>query len=424
MAMRYRPATVGVGIAVSILIVVAVVALYSTRSPAPATSASPSVTASPSPTAVAVSPSPSPQPSPTATPNAPGDATVSVTKVTIPAEFRYVVVGSGDDFRVLVLDLGAARAAEVASAHVVRVQSAPAQTSAAVSASADGRVLLLSLDVPEAQSSLYVLRPEAGSSKLLLKGAPRQALVSPDGTRFAVPRADAEPMMTGLWVGSTDDGSMRRLIADHPQFVGSPPVPFAFSPGGTLLVFGLGLGETGYQATLVPVSSAEARIDRSAAGLKIVGGDITAMGPGAGAQFVSEREALVWSSRSAFGGETVAYTFDVTSKKRTDVYRPSGADSFLGSAGWRPRADQFATIEGPTCCGVNLPQVVWLRSRTSSVRKLGEYSFLVDTWWSRDGSRLFGQMGGDDSTSAILDLLTAKPVMQFCLRGGTPGSCT
>src|SRR5207247_9684942 len=122
MAMRYRPATVGVGSAVSILIVVAVVALYGTRSPAPATSPSPSVTASPSPTAVAVTPSPSPQPSPTATPNAPGDATVSVTKVTTPAEFRSVVVGSGDDFRVLVLDLGAARPAAVASAHVVRVQ--------------------------------------------------------------------------------------------------------------------------------------------------------------------------------------------------------------------------------------------------------------------------------------------------------------
>jgi len=37
---------------------------------------------------------------------------------------------------------------------------------------------------------------------------------------------------------------------------------------------------------------------------------------------------------------------------------------------------------------------------------------------------LFGQMGGDDSTSGITDLLTGKQVMAFCLRGGTPGSCT
>jgi len=424
MAMRYRPATAGVGIAVSILIVVAVVALFGTRSPAPATSPSPSVTASPSPTAVAVSPSPSPQPSPTTTPNAPGDATVSVTKVTIPAEFRYVVLGSGEDFRVVMLDLNAARATDVARLHVVGVRTAPAQTGAALSASTDGRVVLVSLNVPEAQSSLYVVRPETGGSKLLLKGAPRQALVSPDGTRFALARADTDPAMTGLWIGSTDDGTMKRLIADDPQFVGSPPVPFAFSPAGTLLVFGLGLGETGYQATLVPVTSAEARVDRAAAGTKIIGGEVTPIGPASGAEFVSEQEAFVWSSRSAFGGQTIGYTFDLTSKRTTDVYRPSSPDSLLASASWRPRADQFATVERPMAGGANVRQAVWLRDRGGSARKLGDYGFLIEMWWSRDGSKLFGQMGGDDSTSGITDLLTGKQVMAFCLRGGTPGSCT
>jgi len=424
MGMRYRPATVAVGIAASILIVLALVALYGTRSPTPATSPSPSVTASPSPTAVAVSPSPSAQPSPTATPNAPGDATVKVSKVIVPSEFHYVVLGSGEDFRVVLLDLDAARATEAATVHVVGVQTAPAQTSASVSASSDGRVVLLTLSVPEAQSSLYVLRPEAGESKLLLKGAPRQALISRDGTRFALGRADRDPATTGLWVGSVDDGTMKRLLADEPQFVGSPPVPFAFSPGGTLLVFGLGLGDSGYQAMLVPISSAEARVDRAAAGTKIVGGDVTAIGPASGAEFSSEQEAFVWSSRGAFGGQTVAYTFDLTSKKTTELYRPSNADSLIGYATWRPRAAQFATVERPMVGGANVAQAAWLRDRGGSARKLGDYSFLTEMWWSRDGSKLFGRMGGDDSTSGIADLLTAKAVMQFCLRGGTPGSCT
>jgi len=415
---------VAVAIAVSIFIILAVVALYGTRGAAPATSPSPSVTVAPSPTAVGVSPSPSPQPSPTATPNAPGDAMVSVTKVRVPAEFRYVVLGSGEDFRVVLLDLDAARATQVATAHVAGVRTAPAETSAAVSASADGRVVLLSLIVPEAQSSLYVLHPEIGGSKLLLKGAPRRALVSPDGARFALARADSDPVMTGLWIGSTDDGTMKRLIADDPQFVGSPPVPFTFSPAGTLLVFGLGLGETGYQATLVPVSSAEARVDRAAAGTKIIGGDATPIGPASGAEFVGEQEAFVWSSRNAFGGQTVAYTFDLTSKKTTDVYRPSSPDSLLVSASWRPRAEQFATVERPMVGGANVVQGVWLRDRRGSARKLGDYAFLIEMWWSRDGLKLFGRMGGDDSTSGIADLLTGKAVMQFCLRGGTPGSCT
>jgi hypothetical protein len=413
-----------VGSAVAILIVLAVVALYSTPAPTPASSPSPTESASPSPTAVAVSPSPTAPPSPTATPIAPGDATIKVSKVTVPSEFRYVALGSGEDFRVVMLDLDAARATEVATVHVVGVQTAPAQTSASVSASSDGRVVLLTITVPEAQSSLYVLRPEAGESKLLLKGAPRQAVISPDGTRFALGRADRDPAMTGLWAGSVDDGTMKRLVADEPQFVGSPPVPFAFSPAGTLLVFGLGLGDTGYQAMLVPIGSAEARVDRAPGGTKIVGGDVTAIGPASGAEFSSEQEAFVWSSRGAFGGQTVAYTFDLPSKKMTELYRPSSADSLIAYASWRPRAAQFATVERPMVGGANVRQAVWLRDRSGSARKLGDYSFLAEMWWSRDGSKLFGRMGGDDATSGIADLLTAKAVMQFCLRGGTPGSCT
>ena len=373
--MRYRPATVAVAIAVSIFIILAVVALYGTRGAAPATSPSPSVTVALSPTAVAVSPSPSPQPSPTATPNAPGDAMVSVTKVRVPAEFRYVVLGSGEDFRVVLLDLDAARATQVATAHVAGVRTAPAQTSAAVSASADGRVVLLSLNVPEAQSSLYVLRPEIGGSKLLLKGAPRQALVSPDGARFALARADTDPAMTGLWIGSTDDGTIKRLIADDPQFVGSPPVPFAFSPAGTLLVFGLGLGETGYQATLVPVSSAEARVDRAAAGTKIIGGDATPIGPASGAEFVGEQEAFVWSSRSAFRSASpiVDATSPAAISRRAFKSLPTPSRSALTAARWPERRRSISSPRTRST-EAHSPSPSWPRLSTATTRT-----------WTREG---------------------------------------
>jgi hypothetical protein len=423
MLMRYRPATVAVGIALAIVVVLAVVGFYAVRSQVPA-SPSPSPAATASATVAAPSPSPSPTASPTASPNAPGDATVKVTKVTVPPEFHYVVVGSGENFRVLMLDLDAARATEVATVQVVGVQTAPAQTRADVSASNDGRAVLLLVTVPEATSSLYVIRPEAGDSKLLLKGKPIRAVVSPDGARFAVARHDADRTLTGLWVGTTADGAAKRLVADEPDFVGAPPLPFAFSRDGSLLVFGLGVGDTGYQAMLGPVSSAEGRVDRAVPGPRIVGGEFTTIGPASGAEFRSEQEAFVWSSRGAFGGQTVAYTFDLISKRTTELYKPSNSDLLIGFASWRPRADQFATTESPNCCGASRPQAVWLRDRGGSARKLGDYSFLVEVWWSRDGARLLGRMGGDDATSGIADLLTAKQVMQFCLRGGTPGSCT
>jgi hypothetical protein len=421
--MRSRPATVAVGIALAIVVVLAVVGFYAVRSQVPP---SPAPSPTPSPTVAAAFPSPSPTatPSPTASPNAPGDATVKVTKVTVPAEFHYVVVGSGENFRVVMLDLDAARATEVATVHVVGVQTAPAQTRADVSASSDGRAALLLITVPEATNSLYVIRPETGDSRLLQKGKQIRAVVSPDGARFAVGRHDADRATTGLWVGTTADGAAKRLVADEPDFVGAPPLPFAFSADSSLLVFGLGVGDTGYQAMLAPVSSAEGRVDRAVTGARIVGGDFTTIGPASGAEFRSEQEAFVWSSRGAFGGQTVAYTFDLISKRTTELYKPSTSDLLIGFASWRPRADQFATTESPNCCGANRPQAVWLRDRGGSARKLGDYSFLVEMWWSRDGARLLGRMGGDDATGGIADLLTAKQVMQFCLRGGTPGSCT
>src|SRR2546430_14376605 len=196
--MRYGAATAIWGTVLAFVIVLAVIGLYAVRSQTPVGRPSPSASPSPS-TAVTASPSPSERPSPTPAPSAPGDATVVVSKVTVPPEFHYLVLGSGEDFRVVVLDLDKARTMDLASIHLFGVRTAPAQTSATVSASTDGHVILLLLSVPEAQSSLFVLRPETGESRLLFKGAPTKALVSPDGTGFALGRPDADRASTGLW---------------------------------------------------------------------------------------------------------------------------------------------------------------------------------------------------------------------------------
>jgi len=70
--------------------------------------------------------------------------------------------------------------------------------------------------------------------------------------------------------------------------------------------------------------------------------------------------------------------------------------------------------------------MAWLRGRDGYARKLGDAGFVVETWWSRDGSRLFARVGGDDSVGGITDLLTGNRIMQFCLRGGgpPPAPCT
>src|SRR5438094_5157937 len=194
-----------------------------------------------------------------------GAVTMQVTRTTVPAEFRYVVLGGGEEFRLVVLDLNAGRAAQVATARIAMPSGAPTGPSAAVAASKDGLIVLVTFVVPDASDSLFVVRPEIGDAKLLLRGEIRGAVGAPEGARIAIGRNDEDPSLTGLWVG-TPDGAMRRLVADDASSTGSPPLPYAFSPDNALLAFGIGLGESGWQATVISASSKEGRIDREGGG--------------------------------------------------------------------------------------------------------------------------------------------------------------
>lgn len=297
----------------------------------------------------------------------------------------------------------------------------PAELFVTVAPSADGRTVLLTFVVPDAADSVFVVRPENGDARLLLRAEVRGTVISSDGTRVAIGRNDEDRALTGLWVGTVADGAMKRLVADDPQSNASPPLPYAFSPDGALLAFGLGLGEIGRRAMVAPVVSTEGRVDRVTGDTtRIVGIEVATVGPATGAEFRSARELFVWSSRSAFGGETVAYLYDLAAKRSAELHRPSG-DTLITAAAWRPNGEQYATIERPMCCGVFATgTAAWLRGRDGSARTLLDAVDFIDLWWSRDGARLFARGGADDSVGGITDLLSGKRVLSFCLRGGGP----
>ena len=389
-----------------------------------------SVVPTPTPTsaqsATPTTSTPTPSVSASATPSAGvGAVTIQTTRTTVPAEFRYLVLGSGGEVRLVVLDLNAGRLTQVATARIALAPNPQRDTYASVSASADGRVVLLALDVPEASDSLFVIRPESGDARLLLRGEVRgAAAISADGARVAVGRNDEDPSLTGLWVGTVVDGAMRRLVSDDPHSNGSPPLPYAFSADGALLAFGLGLGDSGRQAVVMSVTSKEGRIDRTAGDPLVVGADANVVGPAMGAEFRSAAELFVWSLPTMFGGPSVVYLYDLPTKRSINLYQPV-AGIQLAAAAWRPNAAQYATIERPES-HVFAPGTAWLRGQDGSARKLGDAAFVGDMWWSRDGSRLFALVGGDDSVGGVTDLLAGKGVMQFCKRGGgpPPAPCT
>jgi hypothetical protein len=356
---------------------------------------------------------------PTTTPGTSSQAvTLTARPVAVPTDFKYVEAWPG---RIVMLDLAARRATELATYSAS--SSEPGYPGAQLSSSADGRTLLVLVRVSATGGTLFVLKPESGEVRPVIRGPVERALLSRDGSRFAVARHDPDPLVTGLWLGATADGTMRRLISDDPQLVGSPPVPFAFSSDGQLLAFGLGMGDTGYRAGLIPVAAAQVAAGRLRdPGVTTPG--VTMLGAASGGEFISPDEVFIWSSRGAFGGQTVAYTYRIAATTR-ELYRPSG-ELQLGEAAWRPGSDQFATLEQPSCCGVGIPRTAWLRGPDGSAKKLLEAGpFVGDMWWSRDGGKLYATTGGDDSTGGVIDLMTGQSVMGFCKRGGAaPGSCT
>jgi hypothetical protein len=335
----------------------------------------------------------------------------------VPSDFRYHESWAG---RILLLDLTKRTATEVATYLAPHLE--PGYPYAALSSSSDGRTLLILVKSGPADGTLFVVTPENGRTRVLLRGAIERAAISPDGSHVAFARHDPDKALTGLWVGTLADGAIHRLIADDPQLVGAPPVPFAFSADGQTLAFGLGMGDTGYRAGLIAFGGAELDAVRLRDPNTTSSG-VTLLDSGSGAEFRSANQLFVWSSRSAFGGQTVAYLYDIASKTKVDVYRPAG-DLRLEAA-WRPGTEQFATLEAPACCGIGIGRTPWLRGRDGSAKQLVDASpFLGDTWWSRDGSKLYSTTGGDDSTGGVRDLLSGQTVMLFCRRGGAaPGSC-
>jgi hypothetical protein len=397
---------------VATLVVLGGLVLYAARPNTPPAAAVPTPTSTSVPTATtSATPTPSPQ--------ANQDVVLTARSTAVPSDFKYIETWPG---RIVMFDLAARRATEIATYTVPR--SEPGFPGAQLSASADGRTLLVAVFISPTNGALFVLRPETGDVRLIMRGRLERAVLSADGSRFAIARHDPDPGLTGLSVGAVADGTTRRLIADGPQLVGSPPIPLSFSPDGQLLAFGLGMGDTGYRGGVISVAAAEVDAGRLRdPGVTTPG--VAMLDAATGGEFISAGELFIWSARGAFGGQTVVYTYRIAPKMTTALNRPSG-DLQLTEAAWRPGSDEFATLEQPSCCGVGLPRTPWLRGRDGSSRKLLEATpFIGGMWWSRDGTKLYATTGGDDSTGGVVELLTGQQVMGFCRRGGVaPSSCT
>jgi Tol biopolymer transport system component len=366
--------------------------------------------------------SPSPTPAPTPVPTAGIDV---VTAAAIPRAFHYFSSGQGDGFRILLWDEeGGKPPVEVLRSGRLLAGAGPDVRSDAFSASADGRVLVVMRRLAERQLTYSVVRPETGEIRALLSGSDLgPPVVSPDGARVAFARVSDDPAVNGLWLFAIAPGAPppARLVSDAPQRVGSPPQPIAWSDDGKWLAISPVLGPGGTEVGVVDPAAGETRFDAIANAF--TGGRARVLGLGDTVDWrAGERALLITSSRDAFGGRTEVYTADVTTGAVRSLYLPGG-DAVVAGATWHPSLDRYAVIEGRFGAGAGASQAVWVRRLDGQAAKVAELRFLSPPWWSRDGTKLFSVLGGDDSTGSISNHLGTGGGTIFCTRGGDKPPC-
>ena len=387
------------------------------RVPATSTPESPTPTPSSAPSSSLIPAGPSPSPSPTAA----SVTDIHVTAVpAMPADPHFFSVGSQDTTRILLFDSSATRP----PVEVVRFDPAPpvggpeVQT-VAFGASGDGRVLVVARRFSQQRTVHYLVRPQTGEVLVLLTDlAPSFSapVVSPDGTRYAYARL-GDANSTGVFIADARAGpDPKRLVASDPQIVGSPPQPVAWSADGAWLA--VSTSDTGgSRMGVVQVQAGETTFDVASG--QFSRGNARLLGPGHAIDWRGgEQSLLVASSRNAFGGRSFVYTTTIAGGQPREVYVPT-SETIINDAEWHPSLDRFFVYEAPLCCGANRPATIWIRKTDGTGTKLYESPSVGPIWWSKDGTRLWAQGGGDDSVGGFRDLLSTDVVM-FCLRSPTP----
>src|SRR5437867_4577363 len=377
---------------------------------------------SPSPSSSSSPPSSTPSRSPSLSPSPPpaSSAVVHATAVTLPDDPHFFSVGGQDSTRILLFDSAATRApVEVVRFDPTPVPGGPDVRAIAFGASADGRVLVIARRVSEQRTIHYLVRPQTGEVVVLLTDLASSfsaPVVSPDGARYAFARS-GDPAGTGVFVADARAGrDPKRIVASDPQIVGSPPQPVAWSPDGKWLAVTYS-NDGGSRLGVVQVSAGETTLD--IAHEAFAGGNARLLGYGGAVDWrAGDQNLLVTSSRNVFGGRSFVYASTVAGGTPRELYAPN-TDTVLSGSAWHPALDRFFVDERPLCCGVNAPSTISIRKPDGSGTNVYASPFVDVPWWSKDGTRLWAQVGGDDSVGYLRDLLSTTSVM-FCLRSAGP----
>lgn len=329
-------------------------------------------------------------------------------------DFRYIVTGqgSGTNFWIVLLDLGAKTAQTVAQVDVVVPQGSQAAASVEVSSTSNGERVLISATETDGVTHFFVLEARQGTVRgLNSQETLSVAVIASDGSRFAFTDTSDDPRRSGLWVTSLNGGQLERVIADDPATSPGRPRPIAFSPDSMQIAALVDLGGSKSGIVIAPSGGGEASEIGSVGGVLLEpGSDFDWAGAPA--------DAWAWEGLGSFGGggANAAHSFDTRTGNRALVYAPPAGTTLL-EFGRSPKLDRFFTVERR---GAG-PGAIWVRTREGAATAVAQAGMTgpFRLWWSPDGSRLYAFRGGDDSVGTVVELFSNEGIVSYCLRGPT-----
>jgi hypothetical protein len=328
-------------------------------------------------------PTATPTPSPErATPPSIAVATMGA----IPTRFRYAVV-SWAETRVWLVDLQG----RVAPRLAIRLEH---MGNGELTASSNGDVIVLSAPGARGHRAVHVVRPTTGTRTVMYDEPDAQVggtpIVTRAGDRYAFAKqlagVNGSPGGSadlGLWIGPTDGGAPRRVIAGGGS---AGPVPLAWSPDGRWLAFARGM-----EISVLAPDGSERRAG--------VGVDASWLG----------MALLVARGTAAPSGID---RYEVGTGVLREELRTTGRVNWVFGD---PTGRRYAYVERTGTEDLLTAGTVWLREAAGgAARSLGAHP-LGDIEWSSDGVALTGLTGGDDSVTDVFDLLGGNGV-RLCRR--------
>lgn len=326
---------------------------------------------------------------PTVSPRPRSNSVQVVAVAALPKDFVYVESAPQRDATLWLVDLSGASPPVAVARWTLGSETS--------SVSADGTTVMVEAHGAQSVIALHLVRPLTGEASILYEGAPDSrafyAHVSPDGKRFSFALGNAGGWF-GLWVGTVEDGIVRRLTPQPVTQGTGPMYNIGWTDDSTSVLYLAPTDTDPFQTVIVHNVITDQRYA------------------------VAEASQVSWRSREprgllafiggkgnqgAFGASV--FTYDTAQQKRTVLF---SIDPRITQLTWSPARDEFLYLAEPGGCRYHAQ--LWVTALTGQPRRVGTLDTVQSAWWSSDGSTIYALVRGTAQDGRVIDVMSGRMI--------------